>query len=78
MATGHKEMKTPMELAMTKGKSKALTVLGQYTKVNTFWDFACFFAFYLHSDGPGVNAKGLVALKQYVYSSEYFWNFFYL
>ena len=77
MATGHKEMKTPMELAMTKGKAKALTVLGQYTQVNSF-GILFVFCIFLHSDGPGVNAKGLVALKQYVYSSEYFWNFFFL
>ena len=36
MATGRKEMKTPMELAAKKGKAQALTVLGQYTQVNIF------------------------------------------
>ena len=36
MATGRKEIKTPMELAAKKGKAQALTVLGQYTQVNIF------------------------------------------
>ena len=40
MATGQKELKTPMELAAKKDKAKALTALEEYTQVKTLVIFS--------------------------------------
>ena len=72
MATGHKETKTPMELATTKGRAKALTVLGQYTQVKIFGVlFVCLFLCFcictlMETAATKSNAKALIALEQYV------------